>query len=111
MTPDEAFRGLDRGEQVRVLIQLARELTVVARHYYTPGTDDLDDPTAVRFVNEIMHRVTAHAANCLSGGDHDAPVAYGFVLECWDHNGLSARVHDAFERAYRSVRPTVATVA
>jgi len=111
VTPDDLFRDLAPDEQVRLLIRLARELTVVARSYYTPGTDQLDDPVAVRMVNEIQHRVTAHADNCLGGADHDAPVGYGFVTECADHNGLRELVRAAFTRAYRSVRPQAATMA
>jgi hypothetical protein len=111
VTPDEAFRELTQGEQVRLLIRLVRELTLVARHYYTPGTDQLGDPVAVRMVNEIQHRVAAQAENCFAGADRDAPVGYGFVADCWDHNGLRELVQAAFARAYKSVRPQVATVA
>jgi hypothetical protein len=108
--PDEAFRTLTPHERARLLIRLARELTLVARHYYVAGTLELTDPSAVRLVNEIQHRVTAHAENCLAGTDLDAPVGYGFVTECWDHNGLRGLVLGAFARAYRSVRsPAAAT--
>jgi hypothetical protein len=102
--PDEAFRNLNPDEQLRLLIRLARELTLVARSYYVAGNLELADPSAVRLVNEIQHRVIAHAENCLSGSDTDAPVGYGFVAECWDHKGLRQLVEQAFERAYRSVR-------
>jgi hypothetical protein len=108
LNPDDAFRRLTPAEQVRLLIRLARELTLVARHYYVAGTLELADPSAVRLVNEIQHRVTAHAENCLTGTDFDAPVGYGFVTECWDHNGLRELVLGAFARAYRSVRSPVA---
>jgi hypothetical protein len=107
-SPDDTFRELAPAEQVRLLIRLARELTLVARDFYVPGTLELTDPAAVRLVNEIQHRVTAHAENCLSGADADAPVGYGFVADCWDHNGLPELVLAAYNRAYQSVRPSVA---
>ena len=110
MTPDDTFRELSQDEQVRLLVRLARELTLVVRHYYTPGTDQLSDPAAVRMVNEIQHRVTAHAESCLAGADRDAPVGYGFITDCWDHNGLKELVRGAFTRAYGSVRNQVANV-
>jgi hypothetical protein len=106
-SPDDTFRALPRADQIRVLIRLARELTLVARNYYVPGTLELADPAAVRLVNEIQHRVTAHAENCLEGADTDAPVGYGFITECWEHNGLHELVSAAYARAYQSVRPSV----
>ena len=108
LDPDTSFRALAPAERVRLLIRLARELTLVARDYYVPGTLDLTDPAAVRLVNEIQHRVTAHAEDCLGGGGGDAPVGYGYVGDCWDHNGLAGLVHQAYARAYESVRPAVA---
>ena len=107
LDPDETFRALTSGEQVRLLIRLARELTLVARHYYVPGTLELTDPAAVRLANEVQHRVIAHAENCLAGADTDAPVGYGFVADCWEHNGLSELVRAAYVRAYESVRPSI----
>ena len=64
---DEQFTALSSQVQTRLLIELARELTLVARNYYVPGTLELNDPVAVRLINEIQHRVTAHAAQTLHG--------------------------------------------
>ncbi|MBX9622733.1 MAG: hypothetical protein K2X82_02870 [Gemmataceae bacterium] len=110
-SPDEAFAVLTTAEQTRLLIRLARELTLVARDYYVPGTLELSDPAAVRLVNEVQHRVTAHAEACLDGGGGDAPVGYGFVTDCWEHDGLREKVWGAFARAYDSVRPLTAAAA
>ena len=49
----EWFRGLNQAEQVRFLLAVAHELTIVARHYYVPQSDELTEPGAVRFVNEM----------------------------------------------------------
>ena len=107
---DEQFTALSSQVQTRLLIELARELTLVARNYYVPGTLELNDPVAVRLINEIQHRVTAHAAQTLSGCDTDAPVAYGFISDCWDHADLRQQVEDAFHRVYRRIKsPEVTT--
>jgi len=62
----EWFADLSAEDQIRFLLGLAPELTIVARAYYVPQESGLSDPAAVRAVNEIQHRVTAHARNILS---------------------------------------------
>ena len=47
---------------IRFLARLSWEITIAGRNSYEPGTEELTDPSQLRRVNEIQHRVTA----CLS---------------------------------------------
>jgi len=105
----EWFVGLTADEQVRFLTGLAHELTVVARDFYVPQGTDLTDGTAVRLLNEIQHRVTAHARNILDDpaeGSH--PAAYGFLDDVPARSDLLGLVRLAIEHARRRVEPQAA---
>ena len=60
--------SLEGRERALFLAILAHELTVCGREAYQVGTEVLDKPGLLRFVNEIQHRVTA----CLRGELRDA---------------------------------------
>jgi hypothetical protein len=98
------FAGLTADEQVRFLLDLAHELTVAARAYYVPQVQELTDGAAVRTLNEIQHRVTAHARNILDNpaeGTHR--VAYGYLDAVPDHAGLPSHVRYAVESVRRRI--------
>lgn len=102
----EWFVQLDPAEQVRFLLYVAHELTIIARYFYVPQTDELTDPGAVRYVNEIQHRVAAHALDILAdpaAGEH--PPAYGCLTDCPPQYRLSGLVDGAVSRAASYLRP------
>ena len=105
-TLQEWFTGLSQTDQVRFLLLVAHELTVVARHFYVPQAEGFTDSEAVRHVNEIQHRVAAHASAILTDPAAGAdPVAYGFLVECPDRGGLRGLVASAVSRAAAWVSP------
>jgi hypothetical protein len=106
--PLDAFRSLSPVDQVRFLLRLAFRLTVVARDYYIPQSELLEDPVSVREINELQHRVTAHAFLVLSGDTRRYPdeVLLDIILkDTRERNGLRERVHRAFAEAYQFIHP------
>ena len=76
MTPDEAvvaFSSLSASEQLRVLVDYAHGLTVIARDTYVPQTEHVADPRRLRMLNEIQHRVTAQMRRLISGSAERYP--------------------------------------
>lgn len=76
MTIEEAiaaFRDLSRDEQIRFLVVYANELTIFARLTYEVGTERVLEPTKLRELNEIQHRVTDHARNLLKAAPYRYP--------------------------------------
>jgi hypothetical protein len=45
-------------EKIDFLIQFAHALTIIARDGYAVGEDGLTNPSRLRIINEIQHRVT-----------------------------------------------------
>jgi hypothetical protein len=102
-----AYQSLGREDQVRFLIRFGWELTIVARAYYEPGTENLTLPAAVRAVNELQHQVTQHALAVLEGNERRYPddvLVTILTEEIPDHDGLLKWVRSAFSRAYDFIR-------
>src|SRR5262245_39494441 len=109
----ESFRSLTQPEQVRFLLLLAHELTIVARNYYVPQTEQLEDPVAVRRVNELQHQILGHALRVHEGSPArypDETIAEILLLECPEDAGLRNLVHWAVSNAIRFVRSAEPTV-
>jgi hypothetical protein len=105
--PIEAFITLSPPEQARFLMRLAWELTIVARSYYVPGTEDLTDAAAVRAVNELQHKIASHALAILDDDPRRYPddVLVQIVFDdVPDRPDLRSLVRTAFARAYQFVR-------
>jgi hypothetical protein len=103
-----AYQSLSPGEQVRFLLRFGWRLTVVARHYYVPQTEDLAVPAAVREINELQHRVLSHALSVLTGEQARYPddVFVAIVIDnTSETNGLRSRVEAAFAETYLEFRP------
>jgi hypothetical protein len=104
----EAYTVLTPSERVRFLLRLAWRLTVVARNYYIPQSEELADPVAVRAINELQHRITAHALAVLEDNPKRYPddVFLGIVLDdTSERNELRDRVRYAFAETHVEIRP------
>jgi hypothetical protein len=61
---NEVHQALDRfckytaHEKIDFLVQFAHALTILARDTYAVGEDGLTNPSRLRIINEIQHRVT-----------------------------------------------------
>ena len=54
----ETFRKYSPQEKNDFLVQFAHALTILARHTYAVAEDGLTNPSRLRIMNEIQHRVT-----------------------------------------------------
>lgn len=59
----------DRQAKASVLARVAYELTVRARDTYEPGTIGISDPSRLRIINELMHRLTRRVLNLTRGSE------------------------------------------
>jgi len=92
---------------VRFLLRFGWRLTLVARHYYGPQSDSLEVPAAVREINEIQHRVLAHALSVLMKEPPRFPddIFVELVIDnTSEADGLRNRVETAFIETYREFR-------
>jgi hypothetical protein len=110
--PLEAYHNLDRDDRLKFLLNFGYRLTIVARYFYVPGTEELESPAAVRAVNEIQHQVFAQAIAVIAGDDRRYPddVFVPIVTDdVPDHGNLRGLVRWAFEEAVHGLGRTVAT--
>lgn len=61
--------GNDR--RSKFLLNLANELTVVARTTYSPACDEVESPKDLRRYNETLHRVLANFRELLEGSSEE----------------------------------------
>ena len=54
----ETFCKYSPQEKIDFLVQFAHALTILARETYAVGEDGLTNPSRLRIINEIQHRVT-----------------------------------------------------
>ena len=54
----ETFCKYSPQEKIDFLVQFAHALTILARDTYAVGEDGLTNPSRLRLMNEIQHRVT-----------------------------------------------------
>ena len=109
--PLAALQSLSVADQIRLLTRLTWELTIVARYYYVPGTEELSSPWAVRAVNELQHTISSQARALLEDDPHRYPdeVLITILIEGTpERDGLRDLVRQAFASAYRWVRPEAA---
>jgi hypothetical protein len=103
MTNDEAiavFSSCPRREQEDFVAQLIYELTVVGRATYEVEQDGLSEPTRLRRLNEVQHRLSAFLWALLRNDERRYPddVLLRIVLEQPDDPELEQQLRAAFAR-------------
>jgi hypothetical protein len=98
----QAVDSVDIDDKSRLLAHLAFDLTITARSTYVPGSDDVAQPSQLRAINEVQHRVTACLSELLDRrGDPvwiwDVVAHYGGIA------GAAELLNGAIARAFRSV--------
>lgn len=70
-------------EKTEFLLLLAHALTVLARETYEPGGDGLTEPSRLRRINEVQHRVLSSLIALRRGGRKRYPddVVVRLILE------------------------------
>ena len=106
MTVDEAitvFSSYSAAEKKEFIAQLIYELTIVARDSYEVGQDGLTNPSRVRRINEVQHRLSAFLGKLLREDARRYPdeTIVRIVLEQLADEGLAWDVAAAFESAHR----------
>jgi hypothetical protein len=99
------FGALSASEQIRFLVRVGWELTLVGRETYVVGGIGLSDPERLRVVNELQHRLLGHIGALLSGSTQRRPDA-SIVRTLLEHSEDShmSGVARAFERAAGAFR-------
>jgi hypothetical protein len=84
------FGGLSAPEQVRFLVRLGWELTILGRGTYEVGGEGIAEPSRLRTIHESEHRLLGHLRELLEGSPHRRPndVLMGVLL---DHADVSVR--------------------
>jgi|SRR5476651_2633248 hypothetical protein len=76
MTREEAisrFSALSRDRQIAVLAMFGHEITIDARATYVPGTEGVEDPSKLRRLSEILHRVLCQIRDLTQGHNERYP--------------------------------------
>lgn len=95
------FQTLSAPARSRFFLRLAHELTVRARGAYEPGTAGVADPSMLRAINELQHKVMGHVLHLTERGRHAYPddVLIAILGEVAQDAGISEDFRIASERA------------
>ncbi len=83
------------------LAKMAFELTVRGRDTYEPGTSGVLNPSRLRALNEVMHRLTKRIFKRIGSGNDDRSETefWQTLTEISDHGGCLADLMAAAETA------------
>jgi hypothetical protein len=97
--------SLSAPEQVRFLVRLGWELTILGRGTYEVGGEGIAEPSRLRSIHESEHRLFGHLRELLEGSPHRRPndVLMGVLLVHADLS-LRASVMSAYNRAVDAFR-------
>ncbi len=95
-----AFSQCSGDEKLNFLLRFAHELTIIARATYEVGTEELTNPSRLRAINEIQHRVTSFAIALRQEDANRYPdeVLVQIILDHPDDPELQRQLRRAFER-------------
>lgn len=87
---------MEPANQLKFLLRLSFNLTVVARNTYVAGKDDVDRPKALRGIVEICHK-TIGRIESLSNGEYIIPSAdfFGSIYGVADIYGCLFELENA----------------
>ena len=93
----ELYASLNRNAQIKLLSRFGFNLTIAARETYEVGTDQVLDPTRLREINEVQHRVLGHIGKLLSN-DADRYPDHVLISILLRHDDMTLRAQA--ERAF-----------
>ena len=88
-------------QQAKFLSRLAHQITIFARDTYEPNTDSLSNPTQLRCINEMMHRILGQQFKILLGDGERYPddifikMIFDMAVTCGFDNYLSLVISDS----------------
>ena len=94
------FSALSVEEQKNFLVQLSHELTMLARDAYEIGTQDFTNPSQVRAVNEIQHRIASHLLALIKNDTNRYPdeTLVKIIIEHSQDKTFELKATSAFEQ-------------
>ena len=94
----EVFDHYSPDEKIDFLIQFAHALTILARDTYEVGTEGLSNPSQLRIINEVQHRVTSFLIALIKNDVKRYPedTLVRIILEHPEDLALQRRLLEAF---------------
>jgi hypothetical protein len=105
----DTFRHYSPQEKIDFLVQLAHALTILARDTYEVGGEGLTQPSRLRRMNEVQHRILGFLIALRTQGAKRYPddVLVRVILEHADDLALQQQLQEAF--GHLTTRMAVAT--
>jgi hypothetical protein len=97
----ETFINSSHAEKVDVLLRLAHELTILARDTYDPESDGVTNPSRLRSINEIQHRVIGFVLALMTNNPNRYPddVLVQIILDHPEDIELQRQLQEALDRS------------
>jgi hypothetical protein len=94
----DTFSNYSPQEKIDFLVQLAHTLTILARDTYEVGGEGLTQPSRLRRINEVQHRVLGFVMAMRKQGAKRYPdeVLVRLILEHADDFTLQQQLQEAF---------------
>ena len=89
-------------QQIKLLSRLGHQVTIFARNTYELNGNSLSDPSQLRCINEIMHRILGQQLKLLLGDESRYPddlfikMIFEMAAECNFEKHLSSGIADSF---------------
>ena len=99
------FTDLSSIDKARFLARFMYELTLEARHFYSPTGDQNIDAGKLRFINEIQHRLTRFIEQILIDDPARSPdqMMMRLLLAPRSEKTIEALVQSAYARTIQAV--------
>ena len=94
------FSALSVEEQKEFLAQLSHELTILGRDAYEVGTENFTNPSQMRAVNEIQHRIALHLLALIKNNANRYPdeILVKVIIEHPQDKNFERKATRAFEQ-------------
>ena len=105
----ESFTRFSAREKTDFLTHYSHRLTILARDTYEAGGQGLTNPSRLRAINEIQHRLTSFLL-AIARQDRNRfsdEILIKILLDHPDDPGLQRQLHDAFDRLTDEPIPAV----
>lgn len=94
------FSSLSVEEQKEFLARLSHELTILGRDSYEIGTNNFTNPSQMRLINEIQHRIALHLLGLLKRelGNYPDDILVKMIIEHPEDKNFETKAAWAFEQ-------------
>lgn len=94
------FSALSIEEQKEFLARLSHELTLLGRDAYEIGTENFTNPSQMRAVNEIQHRIASHLLALIKNETTRYPdeILVKIIIEHPQDKNFERKAAQAFEQ-------------